>query len=144
MVILRNKMLALGLSAAILQTSCGTMLYPERIGQGSGGRLDPTVILLDGIGLLFFLIPGVVAFAIDVTNDTLYLPASAQSTEAPETVRNIQIVDLEVESIEALVYRETGVAGVLSHEQLRVYKGSESQFKAFRTAYLDTARASHH
>ena len=53
--------------------SCGTILYPERIGQ-RGGRIDPAIFILDGIGLLFFFIPGVVAFAVDFSNGTIYLP----------------------------------------------------------------------
>ena len=43
---------------------CGTILYPERKGQNSG-RIDTGVVLLDGIGLLLFVIPGVIAFAFD-------------------------------------------------------------------------------
>ena len=35
---------------------CGTILYPERHGQ-ERGRLDATVIILDGVGLVFFLVP---------------------------------------------------------------------------------------
>lgn len=52
---------------------CGTILYPERKGQVSG-QLDPSVVLLDALGLLFFFVPGVVAFAVDFTNGTIYLP----------------------------------------------------------------------
>ena len=39
---------------------CGTILYPERKGQ-KGGRIDPGIAVLDGLGLLFFIIPGVIA-----------------------------------------------------------------------------------
>ena len=53
--------------------SCGTILYPERRGQ-KAGRLDVGVVLLDGLGLLFFLIPGVIAFAVDFATGTIYLP----------------------------------------------------------------------
>ena len=53
--------------------SCGTIFYPERKGQKSG-RIDPTIAILDGIGLLFFLVPGVIAFAVDFSNGTIYLP----------------------------------------------------------------------
>ena len=55
--------------------SCGTIMYPERKGQ-KDGRLDIGVVLLDGIGLLFFIIPGVIAYAVDFTNGTIYLPGS--------------------------------------------------------------------
>jgi hypothetical protein len=59
----------------ILQlTACGYFLYPERRGQTTG-QIDVGVAIMDGIGLLFFIIPGVVAFAVDFTNGTIYLPS---------------------------------------------------------------------
>ena len=45
-------------------SGCGTIFYPERRGQ-RGGHLDAGVVILDGVGLLFFLIPGIIAFAVD-------------------------------------------------------------------------------
>ena len=50
--------------AALLTASCGTILYPERHGQVSG-RVDPGVVVMDGVCLFFFLIPGIIAFAVD-------------------------------------------------------------------------------
>jgi hypothetical protein len=52
---------------------CGTLMYPERRGQ-RGGSIDAGVAILDGIGLLFGIIPGVIAFAVDFSNGTIYLP----------------------------------------------------------------------
>jgi len=52
---------------------CGTILHPERKGQPAG-PLDTSVVLLDAIGLLFFFVPGVIAFAVDFNNGTIYLP----------------------------------------------------------------------
>lgn len=57
---------------------CGTILYPERKGQ-MNGKIDPTVMLLDAVGLLFFLVPGIIAFAIDFSNGSIYLPGGGQS-----------------------------------------------------------------
>jgi hypothetical protein len=54
-------------------TACGYFLYPERRGQ-EGGRIDPVVALLDAALLLLFIVPGVVAFAVDITTGTIYLP----------------------------------------------------------------------
>lgn len=59
-------------------TACGYFLYPERKGQ-SGGRVDPVVVILDGAALLFGILPGIVAFAVDFTNGTIYLPAGGTS-----------------------------------------------------------------
>lgn len=59
-------------------TACGYFLYPERKGQ-AGGRVDPTVVILDAAALLFGILPGVVAFAVDFTTGTIYLPAGGSS-----------------------------------------------------------------
>ena len=71
-----KRRLLIGGSTAVLATAlsgCGTLLYPERKGQ-TGGRIDPSVAILDGLGLLLFLIPGLIAFAVDFSNGTIYLP----------------------------------------------------------------------
>jgi hypothetical protein len=76
----------IGGSTAVLAAAlsgCGTLLYPERKGQ-SGGRIDPSVAILDGIGLLLFLIPGLVAFAVDFSNGTIYLPGTKHSSNLDE------------------------------------------------------------
>jgi hypothetical protein len=65
-------------AALILQaTACGTILHPERRGQ-RGGRIDAGIAVLDAVGLLFFIIPGVIAFAVDFTNGTIYLPGGGK------------------------------------------------------------------
>lgn len=57
---------------------CGTILYPARRGQPAG-RLDWGVVALDTVGLLFFFVPGVIAFAVDFNNGTIYLPSEGAS-----------------------------------------------------------------
>lgn len=59
---------------AVTGSGCGTLLYPERRGQPRGGKVDWTVVGMDSIGLFFFFIPGVIAFAIDYGNGSLFLP----------------------------------------------------------------------
>lgn len=62
------------LIAALLNTAaCGYLIYPERQGL-RGDRVDGTVVVLDAIGLLFFVLPGVVAFAVDFSTGCIYLP----------------------------------------------------------------------
>lgn len=53
--------------------ACGTILYPERKGMRSG-RIDPIVAGLDAVGLLFYIVPGVIAFVVDYNNGAIYLP----------------------------------------------------------------------
>lgn len=69
---LKKCFMAVSLAAFLQSTSgCGLILHPER--QGSkGGNLDPMIVLLDGLGLFFYLVPGVVAFAVDVSTGCIY------------------------------------------------------------------------
>lgn len=60
---------------------CGTILHPERRGQPAG-PLDWKIVALDTIGLLLFFIPGVIAFAVDFSNGTIYLPPKTQARRA--------------------------------------------------------------
>ena len=56
---MRLKALASILLSTTLVTqlaACGTVFYPERRGQISG-EIDPGVAILNGIGLLFYVIP---------------------------------------------------------------------------------------
>ena len=57
----------------LFATSCGTLLYPERRGQTSG-RIDPGVAVMDGVLLVFFIVPGVLAYAVDFSTGAIYLP----------------------------------------------------------------------
>lgn len=73
-IISRRQLLLSGIFGSIsLAVGCGTILHPERRGQPAG-TLDPGVVLLDGLGLLLFFIPGVIAFAVDFSTGAIYLP----------------------------------------------------------------------
>lgn len=106
-----GKTLAIGLCAGLIlqTTACGTILHPERKGQ-TGGRLDPAIVALNAVGLLLWVIPGVVAFAVDFSNGTIYLPGgSAQLTE--EQMERVTRADGQVdqEALEQLVRDELGL-----------------------------------
>ncbi len=58
----------------IQSVSCGTILYPDRHGQEGRGSVDWGVVALDGVGLFFFLVPGLIAFAVDFATGAIYLP----------------------------------------------------------------------
>lgn len=95
--------------------ACGTILYPERKGQRDG-RLDIGVVLLDGIGLLFFIIPGVIAYAVDFTNGTIYLPGTSTGTKKagldPPDLRAIRFdaKHYTPDSLRDLIRKRTGYA----------------------------------
>ena len=77
---LMKTLYVLVLAVLIVQLAgCGTLMYPERRGQKSG-RIDMGIALLDGIGLFVFLMPGIIAYAVDFYNGTIYLPYTTQSS----------------------------------------------------------------
>ena len=102
---------------------CGTILYPERKGQ-KAGRIDMGVAILDGIGLLFFLIPGVIAFAVDFNNGTIYLPGTARGSL---DIKNIKQVKFDpkhssVASVEKMIKDQTGYSIKLDQSNMRITK----------------------
>ena len=58
------------------------MMFSHRHGQDSG-RIDPNVIIMDGVGLIFFIVPGLVAFAVDFSTGAAYLPPEVEKGEGP-------------------------------------------------------------
>lgn len=90
---------------------CGTIFYPERIGQRHG-PLDWKVVALDTIGLLLFLVPGVIAFIVDFHNGTIYLPPEqVPMYDAPVLSRKINVPqdEMNLGKIAAAVNDETGL-----------------------------------
>ena len=64
-------------------SGCGTLLYAERQKQPHSDKLDPNILILDGLGLLFYVVPGLVAFGIDFYTEAIYLPQGVEKGEGP-------------------------------------------------------------
>jgi hypothetical protein len=111
------------IAALIFQAAgCGTLMHPERKGQ-QGGDIDVGVAILDGLGLLFFIIPGVIAYAVDFSNGTIYLPRRSQREKAEaDELRRIHFDPSHGTSadIEAILEREIGLAVKLDGPNVRV------------------------
>ena len=69
---------ALLLAAALNLSACGYILYPERKGLDAG-KLDMAVVILDAAGLVIGIVPGVIAFAVDISTGAIYLPGGDKS-----------------------------------------------------------------
>ncbi len=123
-----KKLISSALLATMLcnVTACGTLLYPERSGQRSG-RIDPSIVILDGIGILFFVIPGLIAFAVDFGNGTIYLPGGRSSLDTNDMVAlNSGNGKLTQAEVNAIVLEKTGVD--IASEHVEIYKvGSNGQ-----------------
>ncbi len=109
----------------------------ERKGQ-RGGDIDVGIAILDGIGLLFFIIPGVIAYAVDFSNGTIYLPHRSRpaSGEADELRRiHFDPHRSTCADIEAILERETGRTIKLDEPTVQVLElGSVDEMKAWFAA----------
>lgn len=83
-----SRILAALLASSLLAqlAGCGTLFYPERRGQ-LNGQIDPAVATLNAVGILFYVVPGLIAFAIDFATGAIYLPEGRYSV-APERLRD--------------------------------------------------------
>ncbi|AWF80803.1 hypothetical protein BTJ40_08300 [Microbulbifer sp. A4B17] len=100
-------------------SACGYFLYPERKGQ-AGGRVDPAVVILDGAGLLFGLLPGIVAFAVDITNGTIYLPPGHSSVFDRHVSSSDQGAPEQVTDEEGQAWLRIPMEGIDENTQLEV------------------------
>jgi hypothetical protein len=103
---------------------CGTLMYPERKGQRDG-RIDAGVAVLDGIGLLFFIIPGVIAYAVDFSNGTIYLPGGTRRGSLD--LKDLKQVKFDPKhytnaTVEKIIKEETGYVVNLNQDNLIVSK----------------------
>jgi len=117
------------LSAALFsqRTACGTLFYPDRRGQ-IDGRIDPAIVAFDAIGLLFYVIPGLIAFGVDFATGAIYLP-DAKYSVAPEKLKDAVGEDGTVDKakLKAILERETGRSLPLDDPRLIQRSGSLQQ-----------------
>ena len=117
------------LSAALFSqlTACGTLFYPDRRGQ-IDGRIDPAIVAFDAIGLLFYVIPGLIAFGVDFATGAIYLP-DAKYSVAPEKLKDAVSEDGSVDKakLKAILERETGRSLPLDDPRLIQRSGSLQQ-----------------
>jgi len=95
----RRLLVMLVVLATLNLSACGTILYPERKGTVSG-TIDPAIAILDGLGLFLFIVPGVIAFAVDFTNGTIYLPDGAVRKLSAKEAPLIDLPDISFPEID--------------------------------------------
>lgn len=123
-----------GLLAATLLaqlTGCGTLLYPERRGQ-LNGQIDPAIAALDAVGILFFVIPGLIAFAIDFGTGAIYLPEGRYSV-APERLQDAVGADGRIDQarLRAILQEELARDLPLDDPRLIRHAGGLEQLAAY-------------
>lgn len=108
---------------AIQLAGCGTIMYPQRRGQ-QGGKIDAGVAVLDGVGLLLFIIPGVIAFAVDFSDGAIYLPGTSRSSL---DMKNLKVVKFgtghsSAKNLENIIKEETGYNVKFSQGNMKVIR----------------------
>ncbi|TWC36326.1 hypothetical protein FBY03_109165 [Pseudomonas sp. SJZ079] len=113
-------------------TACGTLFFPDRRGQIEG-RVDPVVVALDAIGILFYVIPGLIAFGVDFATGAIYLPNGSNAQVDPDTLKNAVGADGQVDNakLKALIEQHTGHSLPLDDPRLIQHRGSAEQLAAY-------------
>ena len=113
-------------------TACGSIFFPDRRGQ-IDGKVDPVVVVLDGIGLLFYVIPGLIAFGVDFATGAIYLPPGKTAQIAPEKLQEAIGADGKVDNskLQAILESELGRSFPLNDPRLIQHKGSTQQLAMY-------------
>lgn len=125
------------LSFLVHSLGCGTILHPDRVGQPHRGRIDPAIAVLDGVGLLLFIVPGVFAFIVDFATGAIYLPPEGygQTENEPLDPSQCQVIhvppeELTHDKLEAVLGERTGKSIELKPGSYDVQRLNEDESKS--------------
>lgn len=119
---------AIILSSLLINSGCGTLLYPEQRGSLSEKNSD-LVPIHNGFGLLLYYIPGSVSFVVDVGNSVIFVPkiesSSLKGTGVLDQFDAYEMVSLpegklSFDGINETVEKYTGINEVLMHGELQI------------------------
>jgi len=112
-------------------SACGTLFYPDRRGQIEG-KIDPAIAALNAVGLLFYVIPGLIAFGIDFATGAIYFPDD-QFSMAPEKLQEAIGADGQIDTLrlKAIIEEQTGRSLPLDDPRLIQHSGSLEQLADF-------------
>jgi len=113
-------------------TACGTLFWPDRRGQIEG-RIDPVVAALDAIGILFYVIPGLIAFGVDFATGAIYLNDGKTAQISPEKLQPAVGRDGKVDNLklQAILQTELGRSLPLDDPRLIQHRGSVEQLAMY-------------
>lgn len=119
---------ALLVTLSIQLFSCGYLLHPERRGQKSG-QIDWAIAGLDAIGLLFFILPGLIAFGVDIASGTIYMAQNTPGLRSDDSSFDLKYSkqikidqkNINKETIAAAIKENTGIDVDMNDPRLKVY-----------------------
>lgn len=128
---LRVMGMLLSLSLLTQLAACGSVFYPDRRGQ-IDGKIDPLIAGLDAVGLLFYIVPGVIALGIDFTTGAIYIPNTRYSM-APSTLREAIGADGQIDHryLKTAIARETGQNLPLDDPRMQHHFGTSEQLASY-------------
>lgn len=131
---IHSRVIGGALIAALLTqlTACGTILYPDRRGQIEG-KIDPVVAVMDAIGILFYVIPGLIAFGVDFATGAIYYPGGKTAQVDPVKLKPAVDADGKIDNLklQAILESELGQRLPLNDPRLIQHRGSVEQLAAF-------------
>ncbi|KPY29337.1 hypothetical protein [Pseudomonas syringae] len=112
-------------------SACGSIFYPDRRGQ-IDGKVDPAIAALDAFALLFYIIPGVIAFAVDFATGAIYYGPGEHAQIDPQKLQKALKADGSVDNtkLQAIIETELGRSLPLNDPRLIQHKGSVEQLAA--------------
>jgi hypothetical protein len=124
---------------------CGTLMYPERRGQ-RGGRIDAGVAVLDGVGLLFFIIPGVIAYAVDFSNGTIYLPGTNHGSLDLKNIKQVKFDNKHYTdaTIAKIIKEQTGCVVKLNRDGAKISRLASIEEMMMRFAEVGPGMENNH
>ena len=113
-------------------TACGSIFYPDRRGQ-IDGKIDPAIAVLDAVGLLFYVIPGLIAFGVDFATGAIYLEPGKTAQVDPHTLQQAIGADGQVDNhkLQAILESELGRSFPLDDPRLIQHKGNAQQLALY-------------
>jgi len=113
-------------------SACGSIFYPDRRGQ-IDGKIDPAIAVLDAVGLLFYIIPGLIAFAVDFATGAIYFEPGHTAQIDPAKLKQAIGPDGQVDNhkLQATLESELGKDFPLDDPRLIQHKGSTQQLAMF-------------
>ena len=113
-------------------SACGSIFYPDRRGQ-IDGKIDPAIAALDAVGLLFYIIPGLIAFAVDFATGAIYFEPGHTAQIDPAKLQQAIGPDGQVDNhkLQAILESELGKDFPLDDPRLIQHKGSTQQLAMF-------------
>lgn len=113
-------------------SACGTLFFPDRRGQIEG-RVDPVIVALDAIGILFYVLPGLIAFGVDFATGAIYLPGGTTAQVDPHDLQNLVDSQGQVDraKLKTLIEQQTGQSLPLDDPRVIQHSGTTQQLAAY-------------